>query len=148
MRAPSHRYGCKESSYDDRTQEFCVHQDNPIEEISYGCKAPRIQGVGWWSPGLRVDLLAGLTCLLPETCRAAGLGGAHVPGTIPPEGWGEIKPSEGHIHSTLGVVFPGAGAGHTSSLSGQTMAAGEPLSLLGNTWRESWFFVQALSSTH
>lgn len=92
--------------------------------------------------------MAGLTCLLPGTCGAVGLGGAHVARTVPPEGGGEIKPGEGHIHSTLSVVFPGAGAGHTSSLSGQTMAAGEPHSLPGNTWRESWFFVQALSSTH
>lgn len=56
--------------YDDRLQDFWVHQSNPVKEISDACKAPRVQGVGWWSPGWRVDLLAGLTSSLLGTCRA------------------------------------------------------------------------------
>lgn len=71
MEAPSHKYSWKQSFYDDRLQDFWVHQGNPVKEISDACKAPRVQGVGWWSPGWRVDLLAGLTRLLPGTCRAA-----------------------------------------------------------------------------
>lgn len=61
----------KQSFYNDRLQVFCIHQGNPIKEISDVCKAPGAQGVGWWSPGFRADLLDSLTCLLPGIYRAA-----------------------------------------------------------------------------
>lgn len=46
MEAPSHKYSWKQSFYDDRLQDFWVHQGNPVKEISDACKAPRVQGVG------------------------------------------------------------------------------------------------------
>lgn len=46
MEAPSHKYCWKQSFYNDRLQEFCVHQGNSTKEISDGCKALRVQGVG------------------------------------------------------------------------------------------------------
>lgn len=42
----------------------------PLKNFQVAAKL-RVQGVGWWSLGLRVDLQAGLTCLFPGTCRAA-----------------------------------------------------------------------------
>lgn len=97
------------SFHNDRSQEFCVHQGNPIKEFSGGCKALRAQGVGWWSPGFRVDLLAGLTCLLPGTCGAA----AWVKPVCPAPSF------QGKEHTgCVKCCLPESGLGHTASLRG------------------------------
>ena len=136
VEAPSHKYSWKQSFYDDRLQDFWVHQGNPVKEISDACKAPRVQGVGWWSPGWRVDLLAGLTRLLLGTCRAA----VWVKAVCP-----ELSLRRQGAHALSVNCIVGAEISQPPSV-GAWACLRWLHRRLWSMWRKSWFFMQAPAS--